>query len=181
VRRSLSILVLLALLVSGCGGSSGTTAQDARLTSGSDGGDRSYIAAADRICAGMIAESRRMAVRFARRPDRGLNALALTTRELIEPALPALERSAGRLRSLASRSDSLALQSYVAMYDPILVIVRDRAEAGEAGDATRAHALELQMVDLSNLQRKLAVEAGLKTCDVDFIRTFATSGHAGQE
>lgn len=179
MRRLLSILVLSGLLVCGCGGSSETASQGAAQHSGTDRGNRSYIAAADRICAGMIADSRRMAVRFARQPESGMNALTLTTRELIEPALPILERSATRLRTLAARSNSLPLQSYVALYDPILVIVRDRAEAGEAGDATRAHALELQMVDLSNLQRKLAAEAGLKTCDVDFIRTFATSGHAG--
>ena len=52
------------------------------------------------------------------------------------------------------------------------------ARAIKAGDATRAHALELQMLDLSDLQRKLAREAGLETCDVDFIQTFATSGRA---
>ena len=89
-----------------------------------------------------------------------------------------LERSARRLRALEKASDSVSFGSYVSIYEPIVVVVRDRVAAGEAGDATRAHALELQMLDLSELQRQLAVEAGLKTCDVDFIRTFATSGHA---
>src|SRR5215203_2157085 len=180
MRRLALILTFLTLFFCGCGGSEATPQGAATQPSDSGGaGSRSYVTAADRICAGMVAESRRMAIRFGRLPDRGLNARTLTTRELVEPALPILERSASRMRALANRFDSLALDSYVSLYDPIVVVVRDRADAGEAGDATRAHALELQMLDLSTLQRELAREAGLKSCDVDFIRTFATSGQRG--
>jgi hypothetical protein len=181
VKRFAATLALLALVLSGCGGGSDTTAHEAATPPRSDASQhrsRAYVAAADRICAGMVAASRRFAVRLGRSSDRGLSALALTTRALIEPALPPLERSARRLRAVAARSDDLAFQSYVSLYDPIIAVVRDRAAAGEAGDATRAHALELQMLDLSNLQRKLAQEAGLKTCDVDFIHTFANASRA---
>lgn len=176
MRRSLPIFVLLALLLVGCGEGSEETTQ---TTTAQKGESRAYVAAADRICAGMIADSRRMAAEFSRYPnDEGLRALTVTTRELVEPALPVLERSGRRLRALERSTDSVPFGSYVALYDPIVAVVRDRVEAGEAGDETRAHALELQMLDLSDLQRRLALEAGLKTCDVDFIRTFATSGHA---
>jgi hypothetical protein len=174
------MLALLAFVLFGCGGGSDTTAQNAATQppDASQPGDRAYVPAADRVCAAMIADSRQLAVRFTRFSEQGLTSLTLTTRGLVEPALPPLERSARRLRTLAAKSDNLAFQSYVALYDPIISVVRDRAAAGEAGDATRAHALELQMLDLSDLQRKLAREAGLKTCDVDFIRTFATAGRA---
>jgi hypothetical protein len=176
MRRSLPIFVLLALLLVGCGGGAEETTQS---TTAQKGESRSYVAAADRICAGMVADSRRMAVEFSRYPnDEGLPALTVTTRELVEPALPVLERSARRLRALEQGADSVAFASYVTLYDPIVAVVRDRVEAGEAGDATRAHALELQMLDLSGLQRQLAREAGLKACDIDFIHTFATSGGA---
>lgn len=181
MKRFAATLALLALVLSGCGGGSDTTAQKAATPPQSDAsqhGSRAYVAAADRVCAGMIAASRRFAGRLGRSSDRGLSALALTTRALIEPALPPLERSADRLRALAAKSDDLAFQSYVSLYDPIIAVVRDRAAAGEDGDATEAHALELQMLDLSNLQRKLAREAGLKTCDVDFIHTFANASRA---
>jgi hypothetical protein len=180
VKLLAAMLALLTLALYGCGGSSETTAREAatRPSEASQHGNRAYVSGADRICAGMIADSRRLAVRLGRSSDRGLSALALTTRALVEPALPPLERSARKLRALAARSGNLAFQSYVSLYDPIVAVVRDRAAAGEAGDATRAHALELQMLDLSNLQRKLAQEAGLKTCDVDFIRTFATASRA---
>jgi hypothetical protein len=174
------MFALLALALCGCGGGSDTTAQEAATqpSAASHHSSRAYVSAADRVCADMIAGSRRLAVRFGRLPDSGLSALALTTRGLIEPALPPLERSARKLRALAAKSGSVAFESYVALFDPIIAVVRDRAAAGEAGDATRAHALELQMVDLGNLQRVLAREAGLKTCDVDFIRAFATAGRA---
>lgn len=180
MRRSLLILILLALLLAGCGGDSEKTTQSATVQQRAQNHeDRAYVAAADRICAGMIADSRRMATEFSRYPNNeGLSALTVTTRELVAPALPVLEQSARRLRALQKTTDSVAFGSYVSLYDPIVVVVRDRVAAGEADDGTRAHALELQMLDLSELQRRLAVEAGLKTCDVDFIRTFATSGQA---
>lgn len=174
MRRLLPIFVLLALLFAGCGGEADETTQS---TTAQKPESRAYVAAADRICAGMIADSRRMAAEFSSYPnDEGLPALTVTTRELVAPALPVLERSGRRLRALQRTSDSVAFGSYVALYDPIVSVVSDRVEAGEAGDSVRAHALELQMLDLSELQRRLAREAGLKTCDVDFIRTFATSG-----
>jgi hypothetical protein len=178
MSRLIPISVLIALLLSGCGGSSETTAQEspAQPRAATEAGSRDYVAAADRICAEMIADSRRMGARFARLSSPGISALALTTRELVEPALPVLERSASRLRALAGKTKNLALESYVSLYDPIVTVVRGRVEAGKAGDATRAHALELQMLDLGELQRKLARDAGLKTCDVDFIQTFAAGG-----
>jgi hypothetical protein len=179
MSRLIPMVVLVALLLGGCGGSSTTTvSESSSASSGAESGNRSYVAAADHVCAGMIAESRRMGARFTHQRAGEGDALTLTTRELVEPALPILERSAGRLRALEGRANSLALKSYVALYDPIVAVVRDRVEAGEAGDATRAHALELQMLDLSEIQRQVAREAGLKTCDVDFIHTFATSGRA---
>ena len=180
MSRLIPIVALTALLLCGCGGGSETAIKDTPTRTGptAEVGNRAYAIAADRICAGMIAESRRMAARFGSLPDRGLSALTLTTRELVAPALPILERSASRLRALEKEANSLSFDSYVSLYDPIVAVVRDRVEAGNAGDDTRAHALELQMIDLSSLQRKLALEAGLKTCDVDFIQTFATSRHS---
>jgi hypothetical protein len=74
---------------------------------------------------------------------------------------------------------SVKFESYVALFDPIVSVVRDRVQAGETGDSTRAHELELLLVDLSKLQRSLAREAGLKTCDVDFIETFSSPGNTG--
>jgi hypothetical protein len=180
MSRSIPIVVLVALFLCGCGDTE--TQSDSAPTqppAAAESNDRTYVPAAERICAGMIAESQRMGARFARLPNQGLGALALTTRELVAPALPILERSAAKLRAVERHADSLALESYVSLYDPIVAVIRERVAAGEAGDATRAHELELQMVDLSTLQRRLAREAGLKTCDVDFIHTFAVGGGPG--
>jgi hypothetical protein len=171
--------LILALLLAGCGGGSETTGTQTEPSQGqATAGNQAYAAAADRICAAMIVDSRRMGDRFRAIPRVGVDALTLTTQRLVKPALPILERSAARLRALAAEADSVELGSYVALFDPIVAVVADRVEAGEAGDSERARELELQMIDLSELQRQLAQEAGLQTCDVDFIATFATSGPA---
>jgi hypothetical protein len=117
-----------------------------------------------------------MGNRFRRIPRVGVDALTLTTRHLIVPAIPILENSARRLRALEPAAGSVAFESYVSLFDPIVSLARERALAGEAGDADRARELELLSLDLSVLQRSLAREAGLKTCDVDFIETFSGGG-----
>jgi len=140
---------------------------------GSDTGD-AYVAKADEICSGMIADSRHMVNRFMETPHPGVDSLTLTTQELVKPAIPILERSARRLRALKQKATSVKFDSYVTLFDPIVSLARDRVRAGEAGDTGRAHTLELLLVELSTLQRSLAREAGLKTCDVDFIEAFSS-------
>lgn len=181
MSRLTPILLLVALLLGGCGGGGRETTADSstEASTAPPTGSRDYVAAGDRICAEMVAEARQMGRRFQEFDNPGLPALTLTTRELIEPALPILERSGARFRALESGSESLELGSYTALYDPIVAVVRDRVEAGREGDATRAHALELQMLELGELQRGLAREAGLKSCDVDFIQAFGVAGAAG--
>jgi hypothetical protein len=179
MNRVLPIAAAVALLVAGCGGGSEETApQDAaaQLHPVAESPSDLHVRRADRICAEMVADAHRMGARFRKIPKVEINALTLTTQELVKPALPILEASARRLRALQPDAASLKFDSYVTLFDPIVSIVRNRVEAGEAGDSARAHELELLMVDLANLQRRLAREAGLKTCDVDFIETFSSGG-----
>jgi hypothetical protein len=178
MRRAFSTAALIALFAAGCGGGSDTTTAVESTTRATEPAGRAHLAAANRICGEMVAASRRMGRRVANLQNTGIPALALTTRELVKPAVPILERSARRLRTLAAEADSLSLESYVSLYDPIVAVVRDRVEAGEAGDDARAHRLELQLLDLSDLQRRIAREAGLKSCDVNFLQTFAAGGSA---
>ena len=60
MRRSLPIFILLTLLLGGCGGGSDDTTQPATAEQpvGQKDESRAYVAPADRICAGMIADSR---------------------------------------------------------------------------------------------------------------------------
>lgn len=170
MRRMTLVVALLALFVAGCGGGSDDVPTSAEGGSQESG---TYVARADRICAEMIADSRSMGNRFRQIPRVGVDALTLTTRHLVKPAIPILEGSARRLRALESQAGSVELESYVALFDPIVALARERALAGEAGDSDRARELELLSLELTVLQRNLAREAGLKTCDVDFIETFS--------
>jgi len=103
-------------------------------------------------------------------------ALELTTENLIKPAIPIIEGSSRRLRALKPQAQSISFDAYVNFYDPIVALLHERVEAGEVGDPSRAHDLELQLIDLSAVQRRLAREAGLRACDVDFIQAFASGG-----
>ena len=177
MSRAILAAALAALLLASCGGDADTTSETAPATDvqgARDAGGRAYVAKAERICAGMIAQSRRMGARFREIPQVEVDALTLTTRELVKPAVPILESNAAKLRTLRPQAN-VTFDSYVALFDPIVSVVRERVEAGEAGDSTRAHELELVLIDLSDLQRSLAREAGLKTCDVDFIETFSSA------
>ena len=176
MRRAILAVALAALALAGCGGGSETTSHglstEAKSSIGRDSG--AYVAKADEICANMIADARRMGTRFRQTPHAGVNALTLTTRNLVKPAIPILEASSRRLRALKPGAASVKFDSYVTLFDPIVSLVRDRVQAGEAGDSSRAHELELLLIDLSALQRGLASEAGLKTCDIDFIEAFSS-------
>lgn len=175
MSRPIIAAVLAVLLLSGCGGGSGTTTTEPASGVADRGVTRdAYVAKADRICSGMIADAVRMGVRFRKIAVVKVNALTLTTDRLVEPAQPILERSARRLRALEPMPADVKFESYVTLFDPIVSIVRERIRAGDAGDSTRAHELELLMVDLSEIQRRLAHEAGLQACDVDFIATFSS-------
>jgi hypothetical protein len=168
--RGVLALALAALALGGCGGASESTSPD--FSTGASAVSGAHVARANRICAEMIADARRIDVRFRRAPHAGIDLLTLTTERLVKPAIPLLEASSARLRALEVAN--VNFESYVALFDPIVSLARDRAGAGEAGDSDRAHILELLLLELGSLQHRLAHKAGLKACDVDFIRIFSS-------
>lgn len=172
MRQGTLAMTLAVLVLAGCGGDSETASQS--LSTGANGGDGAYLAKAEQICVGMIADARRMGTRFRQIPHVGVDVLTLTTQRLVRPAIPILEASSRRLRALESKTTSVDFNSYATLFDPIVSLARDRAQAGEAGDSDRAHALELLLLELSALQQGIARKAGLKSCDVDFIQVFSS-------
>ena len=177
MRLRILVGALLALsLVAGCGGGGGdASTQKAAAAEGPP--NAKAAAAAEAICAQLVARAGRMGVEFSTGsdPTQGIaGALDLTTEKLIKPAIPIVEGSSRQLRALKPQAQSVSFDAYVNFYDPIVALLHERVEAGEAGDPNRAHDLELQLIDLSAVQRRLAREAGLRTCDVDFIQAFAS-------
>jgi hypothetical protein len=171
----LPLVALLAVLVlAGCGG-------------GSDGSSSSQVPVvaiggaetvkAEGVCSAMIADAHRMGREFRGRGQGDYpSALAMTTEALFVPAIPVLEGSSSRLRALDPNSEDPHFRAYVNIFDPIVALLRERVQAGRADNAARAHQIELQLIELSALQRSLARRAGLKSCDVDFIEAFTTPG-----
>jgi hypothetical protein len=176
MRPTILLALLLALGIAGCGGESseGTSAEPRPVVAAAPPRPES-AAAADSICGQMIAKSGRLGAEFSAESDTSSGPLELTTR-LMEPAIPIVERSARRLRALKAEAASTDFDAYVNLFDPILALLRERVAAGNAADGTRAHELEQQLVEMIALQRSLARQATLQTCDVDFIATFSSQG-----
>jgi hypothetical protein len=174
-------VLLLALLLAACGGGSDSStdggAQPAGETAAAPAQDApaekpgAYAEEADKVCGAMVAQAVRLGDQFRQSPPSG-DPLAFTTQTLVGPAIGVLEERSRELRAL-EEPDSENFNAYVDLYDPIVSLAHSRVAAGNAGDATRAHELELQMVDLNELQRALAKKAGLKSCDVDFFQAFS--------
>ena len=184
MKRATLALALLALVFAGCGGGSGsstssptspTTSATSATTQGGSKPKGAYIAKADQVCDQMIQDSLKMGVKFSETGPES-DPLTYTTEELVRPAVAILEGSARQLRALVPEAEDGNFRAYVALYDPILAIARERVAAGLAGDAARARELELLLVELSELQRPLAKNAGLTACDVDFFETFSSGG-----
>jgi hypothetical protein len=172
----LAAALLLILFAVGCGGDSGEGSSTS-VPAASAPPAAAAARKAEAICLRMVAESQRMGARFrAESPDLTRDALKLTTENLIKPAIPVVESSSRQLRALRAEAESVHYDSYVSLFDPILAVLRERVKAGVERDGTRAHELELQLLDLTGLQRRLARLAGLDACDVDFIKTFASGG-----
>lgn len=171
----LAATVALLLALAGCGGGgSDATGEWSPNNSSPERSKGEYVTKADRICSAMAVDARRMGDRFRALTGVKVRAITLTTQRLVKPALPVIERSARRLRALEPEAASIDFESYVSLYDPIASIVRERIRAGEAGDSNGAHKLELILLDLSDIQQRLAREAGLQACDVDFIQVFSS-------
>lgn len=176
VRILIAILVVAGIV--GCGGGGEESSQPA--TASESAATRpltpALVSRAEAICEQLVSDAQRMGAAFRNRSDFGSNPLELTTRALFKPAIPVVEANAERLRKLTAETANSDFQGFVRLYDPILALLHERVEAGEAGDPQRARELEFQIVELATLQQRLAHSAGLNSCGVDFIETFSTPG-----
>jgi hypothetical protein len=180
MKRTILAATLVALAFAGCGGGSGgasDTTQGGGETEATP--SKGYVRKADAICSRMVTDAARMGTELRDGSEHPSNPLAMTTKKLIEPAIPIVEESSRQLRALKPRAKSVSFESYVNVFDPIMSLLRGRVEAGNAGEGSRAHELELQLIDLSALLRSLARRAGLQACDVDFIQAFTATGTSG--
>jgi hypothetical protein len=153
------VSALLALLVfAGCGeddeGSQGETNAD-------------YVERANQICRDGLREAHRIGRRSARVDPRNLD---IITGLFIEPGIALLERQAERLRRIDAPADDEDFNTYVDLYDPAIVLVRERVRLARGGNLAQAQNLGGPMDQLAADSRVAASDAGLDACDKDIAR-----------
>lgn len=158
-----AIALLIAFAGCGDGGDSGSDA--GHSTDAQTGQD--YIARANAIC--------RQGVREAERIGRGSASvdpsnIDTITAIFVRPGISLLERQAEQLRRLDAPADAEDFNTYVGLYDPAIVLVRERVRAALAGDAAEVQRLGEAMDQLTVDSRVAASGAGLDDCDVDISR-----------
>jgi hypothetical protein len=87
---------------------------------------------------------------------------------IVRPALPVIERIGRSQQAVAATTDDPNLELYAELFDPILVLSRERLRVGRAMDRSAATDLEAFLQGLTAEQRAAARAAGLSDCDVDF-------------
>lgn len=96
--------------------------------------------------------------------NRGPNAV---TELLVTPGVRILNGEAKDLESLESAA-SPGFELFVGLFDPVIELAEQRVEAGNAGDTSRAHSLELLIAELQDEQSTIARRLGLKACAINF-------------
>ena len=90
------------------------------------------------------------------------------TEKLVRPSIPLLERIAKRQQALAAEAGNANFTLYAELFDPVIVLARERLRSGRAGDQQRSRELETMMTGIGLEQVDAARGAGLFDCDEDF-------------
>jgi hypothetical protein len=168
-------LVVLASILAGCGSGGGSSTGATTTTSVPAATAAHQGREAEAVCAKMVNNATRLGKKaFAIDPSRYASSLEFTTEALIAPSLPVVEGSARELRAIIITGAEPKLGAFVNLFDPILALLQDRVRAGRQGNSEEAHEVEQQLIELGQIQRTLAKEAGLKSCDVDFVGAFSS-------
>ncbi len=175
------LAVFIAVVAVGCGSSSDSSTAPDPSTAGEAQPEPAaeharYVAAAEAICRHSLGEVHALAKDLAE----GLNSAPTpetgVTDSLVKPGTEIIARQGAKLRALTPRPDSVALETYLGMFDPILALAYQRLEAGEAHDPARSRELEILIADLAGEQSAAARSFGLRVCSVGF--TEALAGNA---
>jgi hypothetical protein len=171
------LLVLLATAavaaVAGCGGGDGDSEGAREQTVAVD---PEYAARANAICTEMRRRKRGLVKSIGTIPG---GALAAITEGLVAPGIRILDREAARLRALQPRPDNHELETYLGLFDPILVLSEERLRTGRAGDFSTSRTLERLVTGLEQRQRGAALAAGLDQCGVEFVRALGPANESG--
>jgi hypothetical protein len=129
-----------------------------------------YIARADAICRVALRKTSALDLRLEE-AAKTQDFLTATTNALVIPGTRIRADMADHLRRLELPADSQPFETYLALFDPINSLARQRIAAGKAKNEAKSRELERLAVGTADEQAKAASDAGLRDCSKDFIRT----------
>ena len=163
------------VVLAGCGGGGGPTQSGAGAATGTKANapELTYIRRADRICERAVKQTQALGRRFNATPPPTTDPVALTTEGLVRPGVKILEREAAALRELRPRPDNAELEDFIGLFDPIVVLSRQRVALSDSSKLGEARRLELLVNDLQDEQRIDARRFGLRICGTSFVDALA--------
>lgn len=159
-------LLALCLTVTACGGGS-----DSGTSAGKPGGEvtskqERALAKAEANCQLMLHEVKH----FARQGLSGFkNNVQAVTIGFGRPGLKVARRTRARQQKLVDEIDSKAFETYVGLFDPIILFAQQSIEAARIEDIATVVNLKEKLTTLGTEQGVVAAEAGLPACETDFL------------
>jgi hypothetical protein len=164
------LLLSVAFLASGCGSSDTPTAEQGSADPGEDSPAKlapELAARSESICRDAQREIRGIAHGLPERIS-GAAGVDAIGEALVVPGIRILKRESSRLATLEEPSNPSRFETFTGLFDPIIELSEQRLEAGQVGELSRAHALELLIAGLTEDQAAVASGMGLSACGVDF-------------
>jgi hypothetical protein len=158
-------LVALGLAVAGCGGSDsgGSTADRGSAVTGTQ---EQALAKADANCRLMLSEIKH----FAQKGLTGFkNNVQAVTIGFGKPGLVVARRTRARQQKLVDAVDDKAFETYVGLFDPIILFAQQSIAAARIEDIRTVTNLKEKLTTLGTEQSIVADEAGLPACEIDFL------------
>jgi hypothetical protein len=161
---ALSLLAVLTLPIASCGGGSSATTATAAASSPAA---TKALAKAEANCELMLKEVKHAAHGVL---SRGYtNNLTLTTVGFGKPGLRIAMKTRERQRRLIGAIGSEAFETYVGLFDPIILYAERSMKAAEAENLVTTTAFKEKLTTLGVEQGLVAHEAGLPACEIDFL------------
>lgn len=160
-------LVALCLAISACGGGSdsGTSSSDPGGTGGAN--QVQAMAKAEANCRLMLREVQQLAHGVLSEGFK--NNMQLVTIGFGRPGLEVARRTRARQQKLIGAVDTKAFETYVGLFDPIILFAQQSIAAARIEDLQTVTNLKEKLLTLGAEQGIVAGEAGLPACEVDFL------------
>ena len=176
-----ALAILAAVAIAGCGeGDQATDAQPQASQEQPQLASVGILARASANCRRFLRQARELGDRAFGEGSGTI--LEMATENIVRPSIPLLEEMARRQQALARGTRDPDLTLYANLFDPIVVLTRERLRSGQAVirsgsevERERSADLEDQMTELGEEQRAAARRARLPACSVDFRKALVSS------